>query len=198
MKISSVLITVGFISVALAIIIFTVTFYPVILVEVNYQVTQAQGGLNVKKEIAPKDTDFGIVVPKISANVKVIPNVDPYNSSEYQLALTRGVAHALGTSLPGSAGNVFLFSHSSVNFYEANRYNSIFYLLDKLEVGDEIDLYYKGEKFKYLVTDKKIVGAEEVKYLSGDGSKKAVTLMTCWPPGTTFKRLLVIGELSEH
>ncbi len=196
-KLSSVLIALGLISIVSAIIIFVATFYPVIMVELNYQLKQTQGGLEVKRVIIPKDSDFGIVIPKISANSKVIPNVDPYNNIEYQVALTKGVAHAMGTSLPGYAGNVFLFSHSSVNFYEANRYNSIFYLLDKLEKGDEIDLYYKGGKFKYLVTDKKTVGAEEVKYLSGDGSKKTVTLMTCWPPGTTFKRLLVIGELSK-
>ena len=197
MKISSVLIMVGFISVALAVIVFVVTFYPVIMVELNYQLTQAQGELTVNREIKPQDSDFGIVVPKISANAKIIPNVDPYNNVEYQVALTQGVAHALGTGFPGSAGNVFLFSHS-VNFYEASRYNSIFYLLDKLVVGDEIDLYYSGEKFKYFVNDKKIVSSKDIKYLGSLGSGKTVTLMTCWPPGTTFKRLLVIGELKEE
>ncbi len=137
-KLSSVLIALGLISIVSAIIIFVATFYPVIMVELNYQLKQTQGGLEVKRVIIPKDSDFGIVIPKISANSKVIPNVDPYNNIEYQVALTKGVAHAMGTSLPGYAGNVFLFSHSSVNFYEANRYNSIFYLLDKLEKGDEI------------------------------------------------------------
>lgn len=195
MRLSSVLIIVGFLSVALAVIIFVATFYPVIMVELNYQLTQAQGQLKVEKEIVPKDSDFGIVVPKISANAKIIPNVDPYNNVEYQVALTKGVAHAVGTSFPGYAGNVFLFSHSSVNFYEANRYNSIFYLLDKLEKGDEIDLYYNGEKFKYFVTDKKIVNAQDIKYLGSLGSGKTVTLMTCWPPGTTWKRLIIIAEM---
>ena len=198
MRLSSVLIIVGFLSVALAIIIFVTTFYPVIMVELNYQLTQAQGELRVKKEIVPLDKDFGIVVPKISANAKVIPNIDPYNNEEYQVALTKGVAHALGTSFPGYAGNVFLFSHSSVNFYEANRYNSIFYLLDKLVVGDEIDLYYLNSKFKYVVTEKKVVNSSDVQYLAGDGTKKTVTLMTCWPPGTSWKRLLVIGTLAEN
>lgn len=198
MRLSSVLIIVGFLSVALAIIIFVVTFYPVIMVEFNYQLTQAQGDLRVKKEIVPLDKDFGIVVPKISANAKIISNVDPYNSVEYQVALTRGVAHALGTSFPGYAGNVFLFSHSSVNFYEANRYNSVFYLLDKLVVGDEVDLYYLNAKFKYVVTEKKVIDATDVKYLQGPATEKTVTLMTCWPAGTSWKRLLVIGTLAEN
>lgn len=189
---------VGVISVVLSIIIFVGTLYPVMQVELNYQLTRAQGELSVKRPIKPLDKDFGIVIPKISANAKVIPNVNPYNSTVYQVALTQGVAHALGTGFPGYTGNVFLFSHSSVNFYEANRYNSVFYLLYKLEKGDEIDIYYGGEKFKYSVTEKKIVDATDVKYLGNFGSGQTITLMTCWPPGTTFKRLLVIGELIEE
>lgn len=172
--------------------LFIAIFYPVILVELNYQVNQIQP---FRGEIIPKDMVFGIVIPKIGANAKIVANVDPYNNKEYQLALTQGVAHARGTVFPGETGNIFLFSHSSVNFYEANRYNAIFYLLDKLEIGDRIELYYRQEKFIYKVTDKKIVGAQEVKYLSEVGRKKIVTLMTCYPAGTSWKRLLVLGEL---
>lgn len=161
-------------------------FYSVIPVELNYQLNKSQGKLAVQREIKPVDSEFGIVIPKIGANAKIIPNVNPYNAKEYQAALTGGVAHARLTVFPGEVGNMFLFSHSS-----------IFYLLYKMEKGDEIDLYRGGRKFKYLVTEKKTVAAEEVKYLQDEGLKKTVTLMTCWPPGTTYKRLLVIGELQE-
>lgn len=172
-------------------------FYPVISVELDYQLGKSQGNLAVKREIRPIDTQLGIVIPKIGANARIIPNVDPYNAKEYQAALTGGVAHAQLTVFPGEVGNIFLFSHSSVNFLEARKYNSIFYLLYKMEKGDEIDLYRGGRKFKYLVTEKKTIAAGDVKYLQGEESKKTVTLMTCWPPGTTYKRLLVIGELSK-
>lgn len=197
-KLSFVLIAFGSISIALAFIIFIAIFYSVISVEVGYQINQVSGQSGVKKEIIPLDKDFGVVIPKISANAKVIPNVDPFNEKVYQVALTRGVAHAKGTTVPGKEGNVFLFSHSSVNFYEANRYNSVFYLLDKLVTGDEIDLYYLNAKFKYVVTEKKVVDAPDVKYLGNLGSGKTVTLMTCWPAGTSWKRLLVIGTLAEN
>lgn len=164
------------------------------MVEVKYQINPATAGQ--KQEIIPVDENFGIVIPKINANAKVIANVDPYNSTKYQQALTKGVAHALGTSFPGQPGNVFIFAHSSVDFFNAIRFNSVFYLLDKLEKGDEILLYYNKEQFKYQVTDKKIVAASKVNYLTESGDTKTVTLMTCWPPGTTMKRLIVIGEIS--
>ena len=178
--------------IAAAFVILLYTFYPVVGAEVAYSVRLAVR----PKSITPIDEAFGIVIPKLGANARIIPNIDPYDSAVYQKALTQGVAHATGTVFPGSVGNVFLFSHSSVNFYEANRYNSIFYLLYKLEIGDEINLYYKGEKFVYRVTEKKTVNPKDVSYLTGQTTKKVVTLMTCWPPGTTTKRLLVIAELT--
>lgn len=187
----------GFFGILAGIVIFAAIFYPVLFTELNYQLEKSQGEQAVKREIKPVDRQFGIVIPKIRANAKIIPNVDPYNADDYQLALTQGIAHAQLTVFPGETGNVFLFSHSSVNFLEARKYNSVFYLLYRMEKGDEIDLYRNGGKFKYIVTRIKTVGADEVKYLQGEGPKKTVTLMTCWPPGTTYKRLLVIGELQE-
>lgn len=119
------------------------------------------------------------VPPKIEANVKVVKNIDPFNEKAYQVGLTKGVAHARGTALPGHAGNTFIFAHSSGNWYEANRYNSIFYLLHRL----------KKDR-------KKIVEAGDVKYLENTNQNTStVTLMTCWPPGTTLKRLIVRGEI---
>jgi sortase A len=145
--------------------------------------------------------EFGIVIPKIRANAKVINNIDPFNSKEYQWALTKGVAHAKGTAYPGHAGNTFIFAHSSVDWYIANRYNSVFYLLHKLEKGDKIEMYYKKKKYVYEVTVKKYVDASDVSYLNSQNSLNSLntsilTLMTCWPPGTTYKRLIVQAKIS--
>ena len=144
--------------------------------------------------IYPVDERFGIVIPKIGANAKVIPDVDWQDSAVYQQALTKGVAHAKGTVFPGEPGNVFLFAHSGVDFYEANRYNAVFYLLSKLSAGDEIYLFHDGHKLAYQVTEQKTVSAESVEYMKGDPNKETLTLMTCWPAGTTYRRLIVLAE----
>lgn len=146
--------------------------------------------------IVPSSIYF-FVIPKINANSKVIKDVNPLNASEYQWALTKGVAHAKGSAYPGQFGNVFLFSHSSVNFYEAARYNSVFYLLSKLEKGDDVYIFYNKAKIKYSVTEKKIVDPKNISYLTNNSKKHTLTLMTCWPPGTTLNRLLVIAEISK-
>lgn len=145
--------------------------------------------------IIPVDTEFSIVIPKINANAKIIPNVDSASYDDYMKALRVGVAHAAGTVFPGMAGNVYLFAHSTDYFWNVGRYNAIFYLLKELEMGDEVDIFFAGRRFIYEVTEKKIVDPTDVSYLINSiGGEPRVTLQTCWPPGTTIKRLLVIAK----
>jgi len=181
------------------------TFYPVIKEEIKYDFFPKKSdvkvgtrsevkGISTQNVIVPVDEQFGIVIPKISANAKVIPEVDSQNSDIYQRALTKGVAHAKGTAFPDENGNTFIFAHSSADFFEASRYNAVFYLLSKLEMGDEIYLFYRGIKYQYRVTEKKNVSSEEAFYLEKNTPEKILTLMTCWPPGTTLRRLIVIAK----
>ncbi|OGM75493.1 hypothetical protein A2382_00280 [Candidatus Woesebacteria bacterium RIFOXYB1_FULL_38_16] len=137
-----------------------------------------------------KDSEFGLVIPEININASIISNVDSTRPNVYQKALTKGVAHGLGSSFPGEDGNVFLFSHSSLNLADAFYYNSVFYLLYKLTLGDLIYVYYKGVKYTYVVGSKEVVLASETDYLK-KGDREVLTLMTCWPPGTNFKRLII-------
>ncbi len=148
-----------------------------------------------EQTLYPPDKDFSIVIPKIGASSKVIPNVNPADESDFLPALLEGVAHAQGTVFPGQQGNVYLFAHSADNFWDAGRYNAIFYLLKDLNKGDEIVLLYQGQRINYFVTDTKIVDPEDVSYITNakEGAEQLI-LQTCWPPGTTFKRLLVFAR----
>lgn len=143
--------------------------------------------------LVPEDPNFSIVIPKIGANAKVLANVDAGNKAVYLEALKKGVAHTEGTAFPGEGGHIFLFAHSTDYFWNVGSYNAIFYLLYKLEKGDEINLFYQGERFLYRLIDKKIVEASQVEYLTRKTNKEFLTLQTCWPPGTTLKRLLVFA-----
>ena len=198
----------GFIGLSLALL--AAIFYPAVVNEVRYRINPPDSSSEVfvastngsnseeeKKYIVAADPFFSIVIPKIGANSKIIRDVDPLNSLEYQKKLTEGVAHAKGTALPGQKGNIFLFAHSSDNFINANRYNSVFYLINKLENKDKIYLIFNRKKYVYEVVDKKIVSAEDVSYLDPDSDIEKVTLMTCWPAGTTYKRLVVVAELAK-
>jgi len=178
----------GLFLLAVAAFIVIKTFYPVAKAEISYQITRSAP---LNSEIIPIDPNFTIIIPKINVNTKVIKNVNPFNSTEYQIALTHGVAHARGSALPGFPGNVFIFAHSATDWYQANQYNAVFYLINKLESGDQIIIYYQGSKYIYSVNQKKIVNGNEISYLTGLVTDKTLTLMTCWPPGTTLKRLVI-------
>lgn len=147
--------------------------------------------------VVAKDKDFSIIIPKIGANAKVIAKIDPASSKEYQLALTKGVAHAKGTATPDQPGNTFLFAHSSDSFFNANTYNAVFYLLNKLQPDDNFYIAYKEKLYKYKVVKTQIVSPTEINYYDKTqaDSEYTATLMTCWPPATTLKRLVVVGVL---
>lgn len=185
-----ILISIGLFLIALSFSLFAYIFIPVAKVEIIYNLKKPETRIS---KINPVDKNFGVVIPKIGANASIIPQVDPYDSNVYQVALTKGVAQAKGTLYPDQFGNMFLFSHSSANMLEASRYNSVFYLLSKLQENDEIFIYYKNIKYKYGVSEIKTVDAKDIGYLSPVSGTKTLTLMTCWPPGTTLKRLLIIA-----
>lgn len=149
--------------------------------------------MNKVEVIRPEDPSFSIVIPKIDANSKIVANVNAANESEYLASLKNGVAHASGTAFPGEGGHIFLFAHSTDYFWNVSTYNAVFFLLYKLEKKDEIDIFYKNQKYVYTVIDSKIVEPDQVEYLTRKSNKEFLTLQTCWPPGTSLKRLLVFA-----
>lgn len=191
----------------LAILIFL--FGPLVKEELRYRFDQ-WGGFRYSLEADPQfpqpqirpidvyDRQFGIVIPKIRVNEAVFSEVDPQNPSEYLPILKMGVAHAKGSAYPDKQGNVYLFAHSADAFYNVGRYNAVFFLIGKLEKGDEVDIFYQDQRYQYEVIAKGVVEELGIKsYLDktiSKDDKNTVTLQTCYPPGTTLKRLLVVAK----
>src|SRR3989338_1531099 len=143
--------------------------------------------------LTPEDPNFSIIVPKIGANAKILQNIDASDENIYLNALNKGVAHTLGTAFPGEGGHIFLFAHSTNYFWNVATYNAIFYLLYKLEKNDEINLFYQGQRYVYRVIGRETVDPSQVQYLTRKTNREFLTLQTCWPPGTTLKRLLIFA-----
>lgn len=203
----------------LGLILTSLALWPLVKTEVSYQWGRLLGqsyvisGDEARKEsgfatvlaqlppipITPVDTDFGIVIEKINVNAPVVSEVDSSYYETYMEALKKGAAHAAGTAFPGSRGaennNVFIFAHSTLNPWEVAKYNAIFILLNKLEEGDRLITFYKGRRFDYLVFDKRVVEANDVKYLTEPSKEPILTLQTCDPPGTQWRRMIVTAKL---
>lgn len=142
----------------------------------------------------PQDPMFSVVIPKIGANEKIVANVDPDNEDEYIKVLLNNIAHAKGTAFPGINGTTYLFAHSTDDFWNVGRYNAVFYLLNKMEKGDDVVLFFNNKRYNYIVTETKIVDPSDTHFITAKlGQGEQVILQTCWPPGTAWKRLLVFA-----
>jgi LPXTG-site transpeptidase (sortase) family protein len=181
---------------------------PVLAAEVGYQLRAANiigedGGL--LSFIVPRwrfNLDsmaflegMGMVIPKIYMREPIVMNVDANNRTAYKAALNEGVAHAAGTGLPGQGALGYYFAHSSGMNVLAPQKNAMFYLLGKLETGDEVYVYRSGVKFTYLVTESRVTDADDLSFLEGEYMDETIVLQTCWPIGTSLQRLLVFGKL---
>lgn len=178
--------TIGNILIGLSVAGVLVIFYPVIREELLYRTQK----IYTEK---PTSQAFSIRIPSIKINLPVTENVDPWNQTEYRVALQNGVAHAKGTSLPDQEGLVYLFAHSSDVPWRMTRYNTAFFRLGRMNKGDKVIITYKGVDYPYSVREKKVVWPNEVKYIT-EQDRNLLILQTCTPIGTSLKRLLVFAD----
>lgn len=103
-----------------------------------------------------------------------------------------------GTALPGKFGNTVIFGHSVLpQFFNPKNYVSIFSTLPTLRVGDEILVEYGEIEYKYLVEQMIEVPPNDISILAQRYDDSYLTLITCVPPGTYLRRLIVRARLSK-
>lgn len=97
---------------------------------------------------------------------------------------------------PGTYGNNIIFGHSELpQFANSKSYAGIFTYLMNLNKGDEIFVDYDGVRYKYLVSDKKVVDPTDLSVLEQRFDTGYLTLITCVPPGTLWKRGIIKAKL---
>jgi len=133
----------------------------------------------------------GIYISKIDIKAPITWNGQADNIQEL---LKKGVAHIAGSATPGMTGNVFLTGHSSELPWADGDYKTVFALLDKLENGDEIIVRIDKQNYLYKVYNKQVTGKDEVGGFVKTDKKESITIMTCYPVGSSLKRLIVQAE----
>lgn len=133
-------------------------------------------------------------VPLISTSTKSEWDFIKWDFDE---ELTNGVVKYPTTPAPWEWGNTLLFGHTSQERREHNPYWTVFSNIPKLQYGDEIKLVWKWELYTYKVIETVIhypkdVDTEFQKREKKD--KEYLTLMWCYPLGTTKQRMMVIAE----
>lgn len=103
-----------------------------------------------------------------------------------------------GTAVPGKYGNTVVFGHSVLpQFFNPKNYLTIFSTLPKLKPKSEIIIDYNQVKYKYVVEKMIEVPPSDTSILAQRYDDSYLTLITCVPPGTYFKRLIVRARLDR-
>lgn len=102
----------------------------------------------------------------------------------------KSVGHLLSSARPGQPGNMVLTGHVSV----ADAGNvAAFQSLDRVAVGDVVEVYAGTTKYSYRVTNVQVVAPTQTKVLRSD-HQTLVTLITCTPD---LKQRLVVTAAFE-
>lgn len=137
-----------------------------------------------------KYQDFHLEIPKINIDAPIIPDVSGTDKDAYFKALENGVAHFAGTKKPGENGLIFIFGHSSLYPWSPGNYKEIFKDLEQVQVGDKISVWNNKKEYIYIVSETKVVLPSDTSVLHPT-KEEQLTIMTCFPPGTKDKRLIV-------
>lgn len=137
-------------------------------------------------------------IPSLNITVPIIWTQDTKSFTE---DLRKGVVHYPGTAMPGEIGTAYISGHSSNYAWESGNYNNIFATLGNLKKYESFtitatDVDGKPVTFNYVVAASEVYKADDQKQFMNIG-KSTVALSTCWPIGTTAKRLVVFGHLSQ-
>lgn len=137
-------------------------------------------------------------IPSLNINVPIIWSADPKN---FDNDLRSGVIHYPGTAMPGQVGTTYISGHSSNYVWAKGDYNNIFSKLDKLADNTTFKVTVvqkngRDARLFYVVTRRQEYKPTDQAQFENAG-KPTVALSTCWPVGSTAKRLVVFGELSQ-
>lgn len=104
--------------------------------------------------------------------------------------LLQGVGHLQGTALPvGGEG-----THAVMTGHRGLPQAAMFTELDKLKVGEQIEIDVYGQVLVYQVTSTEVVLPEETAGLRPVADKDLLSLVTCTPLGVNSHRIIVTGE----
>jgi LPXTG-site transpeptidase (sortase) family protein len=166
---------------------------PIIISQLNY-VHHNQTPITATTASSVVPPEATISIPKINVHAPVIYENNTRDENQILTDLQTGVVHYAYTAEPGQPGNAVIFGHSSEDWWVPGNYKFVFVLLDKLQPGDQFSVDYQSKRYVYQVTGSKVVEPTDLSVLNQNVDSPTMTLITCTPPGTSWKRLVVTGK----
>jgi sortase A len=134
--------------------------------------------------------EYQLSIPKINIkNVRVVVNGED---------LSKYLVHFMAQSAPGEYGNIVIFGHSTLpQLYNPKDYKTIFTYLPSLEKKDHIYLKVNDISYEYEIFDMFVIDPDQVSVLEQHNDASYLTLITCVPPGTFWKRLVIRAKMTK-
>ncbi len=154
--------------------------------------------LNKKTE---EESECTVVQREDSIRIQKIdvdaPLVFPENDDDDLIDdLDKGVTHFPQSSLPGEEGSAMFLGHSAPPAWPDINYDKVFIHIDQLQEGDKIEIYYNNCLYRYEVTGKEVLDkGQEVPADLTEGQTSSIIIVSCWPPSTGQRRMVVAGQL---
>jgi len=130
----------------------------------------------------PIPKDNRLVIPSIGINEPIL------ESNNIGIINNGGTWRRPKSSTPDQNGNTVIVVH---RFFGSN--TSTFYNLDKVEKGQKLAIYWKGQEILYEVAEIKIVDATAVE-IESQTSQRQLTIYTCHPIWTAKQRLVLVAK----
>jgi sortase A len=135
-------------------------------------------------------THYTLSIPKIKIDNAEVSAIDTDLSSH--------LVHFPGTALPPMKGNAVIFGHSTLpQLYNPTNYKTIFANIHNLIIGDKLLIKVNEALYTYKIISISIVDAENTSYLTQQSDDTYLTIVTCTPPGTVWKRLIIKSKLEK-
>lgn len=126
-----------------------------------------------------------------------IPKLDLYQpifTDASKVNLAKGVAHIMGTDMPGLSPGLRPVIAGHRGYYQS----VMFMNLEELAEGDSVFVEWKDKSLEYKVYNQEVIEPWEVEKLAPIEGRKLLTLLTCNPKRPPRRqRLLVNCELVE-
>lgn len=134
--------------------------------------------------------NYSMSIPKLNIQNAVVSATDD--------DLSKHLVNLGGTTIPPQKGNAVVFGHSTLpQLFDPSNYKTIFARAYELKVGDNIYVTVSGTTYKYSIYNITVVSPDDTSVLAQDYSQNDLTLITCTPPGTIWKRLIIRSRLTQ-
>lgn len=133
---------------------------------------------------------YKLSIPKLSI-IDAEVSASDYNLSSH-------LVQYAGTAPAGDKGTTVILGHSTLpQLFKANDYKTIFARLHQLNTGDGFSINIHGISYTYKIFSILVTDASDTDVFKQVYDSSYVTLITCTPPGTVWKRLIVKAKLES-